>query len=111
MGAVQGYLAHKKQPPLLGPLYDPRYSPTVGSQEEGVSYERGISAGAGRAAGGRPQLVAFDARLVGAALRCFKDESHPDEYCSGSMKVATHLDHISHINTASGTNSSNSWTN
>ena len=28
---VQGYLAHKKQPPPLGPPYDPRYSPTVGS--------------------------------------------------------------------------------
>ena len=27
---LQGYLAHKKQPPL-GPPYDPRYSPTVGS--------------------------------------------------------------------------------
>jgi len=27
---VQGYLAHKKQHPLLGPPQDPRYSPTVG---------------------------------------------------------------------------------
>ena len=28
---VQGYLALKKQPQPLGPPYDPRYSPTVGS--------------------------------------------------------------------------------
>ena len=28
---VQGYLAHKKRPHPLGPPYDPRYSPTVGS--------------------------------------------------------------------------------
>ena len=28
---VQGYLAHKKQPPPLGPPCDLRYSPTVGS--------------------------------------------------------------------------------
>ena len=29
--SLQGYLAHKKQPPPLGPPYDARYSPTVGS--------------------------------------------------------------------------------
>ena len=28
---LQGYLAHKKQLPTLGPPYDPRHSPTVGS--------------------------------------------------------------------------------
>ena len=28
---LQGYLAHKKQPPPIGPPYDPRYSPTPGS--------------------------------------------------------------------------------
>ena len=28
---VQGYLAHNKQLPLLGPPQSPRYSPTVGS--------------------------------------------------------------------------------
>ena len=28
---VQGYLAHKKHPPSLGPPYDPRRSPIVGS--------------------------------------------------------------------------------
>ena len=38
---VPGYLAHKKQPPPLGPPYDPMYSPTAGSYEGGVSYERG----------------------------------------------------------------------
>ena len=27
---LQGYLAHKKQPPPLGPPKDPRHSPTVG---------------------------------------------------------------------------------
>ena len=36
---LQGYLAHKKQPPPLGPPHDPRYSPTVGSWVGGVSYE------------------------------------------------------------------------
>ena len=30
-GAIQGYLARKKQPPPLGLPYDPRYSPTDGS--------------------------------------------------------------------------------
>ena len=33
-----------------------------------------------------------------------------DEY-SGSMKITTHLDHISHCKTASGTYWSNRWTN
>ena len=28
---LQGYLARKKQPSPLGPPYDPKYSPTVGS--------------------------------------------------------------------------------
>ena len=28
---IQGYLAHKKQPPPLGPPYDPRHRATVGS--------------------------------------------------------------------------------
>ena len=28
---IQEYLAHEKQPPALGPLYDPRYSHAVGS--------------------------------------------------------------------------------
>ena len=31
MVKVQGYLAHKKQPPPLGPPYDPTCNPTVGS--------------------------------------------------------------------------------
>ena len=34
---VQGYLAHKKQPPPLGPPQGPRHSPTVGSQGGAVS--------------------------------------------------------------------------
>ena len=38
--ALQGYLAHKKQPPPLGPPYDPRHSPTVGSVGEAVYFER-----------------------------------------------------------------------
>ena len=29
--AVQGYLAHEKHHPSLGPPYGPRHSPTVGS--------------------------------------------------------------------------------
>ena len=36
----QGYLAHEKVPSPLGPPLDPRYSPTAGSQEGGVSYAR-----------------------------------------------------------------------
>ena len=28
---LQGYLAHEKMPTPLGPPYDPRYRPTVGS--------------------------------------------------------------------------------
>ena len=36
---LQGNLAHARQPPPLGPPYDPRYSPTVGSREGSVSYE------------------------------------------------------------------------
>ena len=42
---VQGYLAHKKQPPPLGKLLGPRLSPTVGSSEGVVSYERGAPVG------------------------------------------------------------------
>ena len=38
---LQGYLAHKKQPPPLGPPQDPRYGPTVGSQGGPVSHVRG----------------------------------------------------------------------
>jgi hypothetical protein len=38
---VQGYLAHKKQPPFLGPSQEPRHGPTVGSHGGAVSYERG----------------------------------------------------------------------
>ena len=39
----QGYLAHKKLPPSLGPPYGSRQSPTVGSKEGVVSYERGTT--------------------------------------------------------------------
>ena len=38
---TQGYLARNKQHPPPGPPYDPRCSPTVGSQEGGVSCEQG----------------------------------------------------------------------
>jgi hypothetical protein len=43
--ALQGYLAHKKHPPPLGPPQGPRRSPTVGSCGGAVSYEQGIPAG------------------------------------------------------------------
>ena len=33
---LQGYLAHRNPPPPLGPPYDPRHSPAVGSWEGGV---------------------------------------------------------------------------
>ena len=39
--AVQGYLAHKKPPSPLGPPYEPKHGPTVGSYGVAVSYERG----------------------------------------------------------------------
>ena len=42
--ARQGYLAHKKTPTPLGPPYDPRHRPTVGSHGGAVSYERGTPA-------------------------------------------------------------------
>ena len=38
---LQGYLAHKKQPPSLGPPYGPRHSPTVGFKEGVVYHARG----------------------------------------------------------------------
>ena len=38
---IQGYLAHKKTPTPLGPPYDPRHGPTVGSYGVAVSCERG----------------------------------------------------------------------
>jgi hypothetical protein len=41
---MQGYLAHKKHPPPLGPPY---YRATVGSYGGGGSYERGTPVGAG----------------------------------------------------------------
>ena len=40
---LQGYLAQKKQPPLLGQPYDSRHSPNVGPEEGCVSYERGTA--------------------------------------------------------------------
>ena len=49
--------ADEKQPPPLGPPYDPRYSPIVGSQEGGVSYERGAPVG-----------LVHDLRLVSAGV-------------------------------------------
>jgi len=39
--SLQGYLAHKKTPTPLGPPYDPRHRPTVGSSGGAFSYERG----------------------------------------------------------------------
>ena len=39
--ALQGYLAHQKQPPRLGPAQNPGHSPIVGSQGGAISYERG----------------------------------------------------------------------
>ena len=39
--ALQGYLAHKKQPHLLGPPKGPRHRPTAKSYGGAVSYEEG----------------------------------------------------------------------
>ena len=41
---LQGSLAHKKTPTPLGTPYDPRHRPTVGSQGDAFSYERGTPA-------------------------------------------------------------------
>jgi len=61
---VQEYFAHKKCPLPLGPPYDPRYSPTVGSYGGSVSYEQGTPVG--------PCSVAYRARAFGSrAVRCF----------------------------------------
>ena len=38
---IQGYLAHKKPPPPLGPPQGPMHRTTVGSYGGAVSYERG----------------------------------------------------------------------
>ena len=38
---IQGYLAHKKQPPPLGLPWGPRHIPTVGSSGGAVFNERG----------------------------------------------------------------------
>ena len=37
---LQGYLAHMKTHPPLGPPYVPRYSPSVGSKAVAFIYER-----------------------------------------------------------------------
>ena len=42
---LQGHLAHKTPPPPLGPPWEPRHGPTVGSYGVGVSYERGTPVG------------------------------------------------------------------
>ena len=44
-GQQQGYLAHKKQLPPLGPPYGPKHIPAVGSYGGAVSYERGTPVG------------------------------------------------------------------
>ena len=41
ISSLQGYLAHTTAPPSLRPPYGPRHSPTTGSWEGVVSYERG----------------------------------------------------------------------
>ena len=41
LGRVQGYLAHKKKPTLLGPFEDPRHRPTVGFDGGASSCKRG----------------------------------------------------------------------
>ena len=46
---IQGYLAHKKAPPSLGPPWKPRHGPSVGSYGVVVSYERGTPESARKA--------------------------------------------------------------
>ena len=71
---VQGYLAHKKQPPPLGPPYDLGYSPTVGSWEGGVSYERGTPRGLRYLSSG--EGVKFDPKEVRQGYLAHK-KPHP----------------------------------
>ena len=44
---LQGYLAHKKPPPPLGPPEGPRHEPTAGSQGGAVVCERGTPVAGG----------------------------------------------------------------
>ena len=46
---LQGYLAHKKHTPSLGPPYGPGHNPTAVSYDGVVSYERGTPEGDGAA--------------------------------------------------------------
>ena len=54
---VQGYLAHTKQHPPLGPPKGPRHSPTVGSEGGAVFHERGTHVDARPAEVARAQVL------------------------------------------------------
>ena len=43
---LRGYLTYKKTHPPLGPPYEPRHGPSVGSYGVAVSYKRGTPVGA-----------------------------------------------------------------
>ena len=58
---IQGYLARKKQPSPPKDYHATLESPAVGSQEEGVSYERGTP---GRDRVGRREVIYVDIRGV-----------------------------------------------
>ena len=71
-----------------------------GHRPYGRPYRRGI--------GGflrKHHLLACDGGRAGLSLVHLIQTSIYDEY-SGTMKITTHLDHISHCKTASGTNGS-----
>ena len=92
-GRTQGYLAHKKQPPFLGPPQGPRHIPAVGSWVGAVSDEQG-----------NPVPLDFYP-CTGVLQGEFIRTSIYDKY-SVSTKISTCPDHIRHCKT-SGTNWSN----
>ena len=67
---LQEYLAHKKTPHPLGPLYSPRHSPSVGSQGEAVSCKRGMPAVVER----RAELLPVHLRPTGLSVNFCKHQ-------------------------------------
>ena len=65
---VQGYLAHKKPLPRLGPPLVPRHGPPVGSYGMAVSYKRGTPVGVGDFTF-RVKVSSLDFRVQGSEFR------------------------------------------
>ena len=65
---VQGYLAHKKPLPRLGPPNEPRHVPTVGSYGMAISHKRGTPVGVGDFTF-RVKASSLDFRVQGSEFR------------------------------------------